>query len=166
MRAARRGQSGLTIVEVLVTLTVFAILAAGVVATYQVSGYLNKDASRIERALLLAQDLHEEMRAVPFDGSAAPPEEGTPRPLRLGSFIAYADYADSPPVDLIGREATGGTGLGREVTIHRYTPQERTRVQPPMTQPMGEYAEAKIRVLAVDREEPVLEARFIRAEAR
>ncbi len=89
----RSSESGLTIVEVLVTLTVFAILAVGLVSTYQVSGSINKDASRIERALLLARDLHEEMRAVPFDESAAPPEEETPRPLRLGSFVSYAVFS-------------------------------------------------------------------------
>ena len=65
-------ESGITIVEVLVTLVVFSILAVAMMETYRFSERLYSEAARLERALILAQDIYEEMRALPFQGNALP----------------------------------------------------------------------------------------------
>ena len=159
-------ESGLTIVEVLVTLVVFSILAVAMMETYRFSERLYSEAARLERALILAQDIYEEMRALPFQGNALPEQEGLPRPLERGSFLAYADYTDSPAVDLLGQDMPWARGLGRIIRIRRFTPQDRTRVLPPLTPPTSEYGEGMIEVREASKEEPIVRGEFVRAEVR
>lgn len=120
-------------------------------------------AEKKARALLAAQDLYEEMNALPFSGVARA-EDAQSRPERMGSFLAYRDFQDSPIHDAVGQPVEWGKEMYSVVSIRTFTPEDRARAMPPQSVPTGEYAETMIRVRDVGTEETLAELKYIRAK--
>lgn len=157
-----RADRGFTILEVLISLAVFSICIIGLARAQQSNVQLSNRAEKKERALIVAQDLYEEMMSVPFigSGSSAP---GYARPSRLGSVLAYNGLVDSPVQNVVDQEVPWGRELARLVSIRQFTPEDRTNLLPPLTPPIGEYAECKIEVRDIASDEVLTQLEFVRA---
>lgn len=152
----------MTILEILVSLAVFSICIIGLARAQQSNVQLSNRAEKKERALIVAQDLYEEMMSVPFSAAAGSGKPESPRPQQLGALIAYNGLIDSPVHDVVGQEVPWGRDIARKVSIRQFTPDDRTNVLPPLTPPTVEYAECKIEVRDIASDEMLTELEFIR----
>lgn len=165
MRPLRGSTSrGFTVLEVLVSLAVFSLC---VISLSRVEQYTATMALRTEqkaRALLVAEDIYEEMQAVPFeaDGEREPGDESV-RPWRLGSFHAYSGLQESPIRDLLGVAVPWGQDLSLDVRIRRIRAPDISlgRVLPPGT--IEDYAHAQICIADRQSGEELISLEFDRA---
>ncbi|MEK8022402.1 MAG: hypothetical protein AAB229_01205 [Candidatus Hydrogenedentota bacterium] len=132
-RFARLG--GLTLIELLVSALIFGITVLGFAMIFRNEEDLSSVADRRRRAFLLAQDLYEEMRAVPYacaDLSAAhdmtAPRAEASRVESLGSIVSYDGLVDSPATDILGSPMPWGSDLSRRVTVRSFAPRSSSRM--------------------------------------
>lgn len=137
-------------------------MVLGFTSVWRFSMKMRVEANNLERKLLIAQDLYEEMRSVPFDQGPVSSQESNQttvfltRPIKAQSIFGYDNFENSPPTDVANRKVPWGEGLTRKVTVRRFTPQDRANVLPPLKAPEGEYAEIKLKTTSNKPEEAAL----------
>ena len=119
MKASRKlrsitGQSGFTILEVMVAISILAVGLMAVFSAQSRSIMGNKDANRQTEAMTLAQDKMEELLALPYDDLDA---VGSPLSAPGGYTVAWTvnEYADDN-YKLIAVEVAG-QGLRKNLEL-------------------------------------------------
>ena len=108
------GQSGFTILEVMIAISILAVGLMAVFSAQSRSIMGNKDANRQTEAMTLAQDKMEELLAVPYEDLDA---VGSPLSAPGGYTVAWTvnEYADDN-YKLIGVQVTG-QGLRKQLEL-------------------------------------------------
>lgn len=116
-------RGGFTLMELLVAALIFGFAVLGFATIFKNQEDLAARADRRQRALLVAQDLYEELRAAPFSSSVSPtPGEDDLKNDRTGrSLPEYDGFIDSPVTDILGESVPWGADLCRKVTIRAHT---------------------------------------------